>query len=144
MKYMKLFENKEDKEIIESLEMCFQELTDKGFNVDIFQKISNWRINFSKKTIISVTNARKLNKIQEKFYEVCIYKKYNKSNIKNIIDNILFTESYIKDEFNLNINQLYIMFHNPMFGELGHYYKNIEDLPLDDDINSICIYFAKN
>ena len=38
MKYMKLFESKEeDEEIIDALEICFQDLKDKGFQVKIKQ-----------------------------------------------------------------------------------------------------------
>ena len=148
MKYMKLFESKEeDKEIIEALEMCFQELKDKGYIVYISKEIGD-NIYFSKYPIINRLELKASNKSKIKipYFCVTIYKDINRKklfNIKDIKEDILFTESYIKDEFNTNIHHFGSSYHDSK-GFNSYCYKNIEYVPTNVNIPVIGIYFTKN
>ena len=123
----------EDKEIIDALEICFQELTDKGFQVNIDQDYY-YPVDFNENSIIKLCEVKYL-KPNPSFR--VIINRCKPFNIKDIKENILFTESYIKDMFNLNIIQLYILDY------IQYYYKSIEYIPIDEDIYYIEIYFTK-
>ena len=105
----------EDKEIIDALEICFQELTDKGFQVNIEQ--------------LDLINDTKL-------YSVNIYKNNRKSfYINDVIEYLLFTEAYMKDEFNLAIEK---------FGIDKYYYINIKCKPISNIIHTVRIILKNN
>ncbi len=54
------------------------------------------------------------------------------------MDTITQAESYLKEELELSIEFIYVM-DVPRYV----YYKNISDLPKDQKINSISLYFKK-
>ena len=136
MKYMKLFEDNktEDKEIIEAFEMCFQEFKDKGFKINIYESKCR-RIDFNKGPILPTYCDKSNNLIPCFTIEISKYNCNEYFNIKNIINYLLFTENYMKDEFKLNICQIYTM---------GNYYKGTEYLPLNHDTFDIAIRFTKD
>ena len=129
MKYMKLFESKEDDEIIDAFKMCFQELIDKGFKVDI-RKYNRSLVDFSKEQIVSRSKVKFLDRIP--CFDIFIYKNSKQFNIKDIKDDLLTAESYMKEEFKLNLNQIYM---------LSNYYKGTEYLPTNVNIYSISVFF---
>ena len=145
MIYMKLLEDKiEDQEIIDAFEICFQELKDKGYIVEI-RKIMQSQVNFSGGVIIRKYSQfnQILNQPNKHYFYTTIYKISNNHqsfNIKDIINDLLFTKSYLKDIFELNIGRLYIAFQK----SANNWYDNIEDLPLDDNIYKLNIFFTKD
>ena len=142
MKYMKLFESKEDDGIIDAFKMCFQELEDKGFEVKIRQILVSWYADFSKDTIIKRHNKLSPDQPKIPYVRVDIYKNRKCFNILDVKEYLLFTESYMKDEFNLNIDHIQIL----SCGKWGieRIYKSIEYIPLDINISNILIAFKKN
>ena len=129
----------EDKEIIDAFGLCFQESIDKGFQVDI-NKSDYWLIDFNKVSVVNIKNFEYRNDHDTLCFLIIIYKNNRQFNIKDIIEYLLFTESYMKDIFNLNIGQLYtaVSYYN------SYFYKNIEYLPIDKDVNHISIWFNEN
>ena len=125
---------KRDKEIIDAFEICFQELKDKGYKVDIKQRICK-QVDFTYSPIIYFNNI--LNKPTKCCFRVKIYKYNIYFNIKDIKENLLSIEAYMKDIFNINITLLYTV--SDKF-----YYENIKYLPLDKDIYYIKIHFTKD
>lgn len=139
MKYIKLFEDiKEDIEIINEFMICFQELIDKEFEIKIRQ-VTRSKCDFSKKPIVSIRDVDFLYDSDTRYYRVEISKHNNiQFSIKNIIDDLLTVESYMKGEFNLIIENLYL-------AQNENYYKSIENLPTNDTMDiSIEINFTKN
>lgn len=133
MKYIKLIEDKkEDDDIIDEFEMCFQELIDKGFKVEIYQS-KRYQIDFNDAPIVGVFGAKCLDKIP--CFVISISKYSKLFNIEDIKDELLTVESYMKQEFKLNIMSLFIN---------KYYYKSIDYLPVDKDIKNINICFTKN
>ena len=59
-------------------------------------------------------------------------------NMNDIMDTIIQAESYLREELDLSIEFVYVM-------DVPHYiyYKSISDLPKDQKINSISLYFKK-
>lgn len=109
---MKLSESKE--EVTYAFKMCFQELKDKGFQVGI-DCGWNRQPDFSRGPILedNFTHVDKFQNFTSRFLDNKIYgfriyiTKYDKEfSIDDIIENLLFTEDYIRDEFNLNIIHL--------------------------------------
>lgn len=143
----------EYKEIIDQLEICFQELIDKGFYAEIRHgKIR--KLNFINGPILNIDDAE-FNPTEIPCFGIRIHKDYNyhnclnignmtgsdKSfNIKDAIEYILFTKSYMKDMFNLNIEYL------STFNDTDncYLYENIEYLPIDKNILEIGLYFIEN
>ena len=59
---------------------------------------------------------------------------------KDIMDNLLFTEAYMKDFYNLNIDHILTYFNN-----IDHcFVESIKYLPLYDCTYSFDIWFIKN
>ena len=140
MKYLKLFEKKkEEDESIEILEICFQETMDKGYNVYIDQdeiSIVDFEI-----PIVHIDDAKSVNNKKIPCFSVSIDKINESFNIKDIMENLLFIESYIKDELNLIIAHLYIIGID-IEGD-SCYYENIKTIPTNKNIYEITIYFTK-
>ena len=144
MKYMKLFESKEeDKEIIDAFKMCFQELEDKGFKFWII--CGNYlQPDFSRGPILDDSSIQRFDPIlKHKFLDdringvgISISKNGNSGafTMGDIRSNLLFTKDYMKDEFNLNILHLE---DNSLI-----YYKDIKYVP-GGYIYSIFIFFSK-
>ena len=134
---MKLFEDNktEDKEIIEAFEMCFQELKDKGFKFIIDPITKNLPVNLSKGQIVSRHDIYFSPNKTPCIY-IDIYKRTS-FKINDIINYLLFTEDYMKDVFNITLNYIYNDCNNS-------YYKNIQNLPLDEYTHNLAFFFSKN
>jgi hypothetical protein len=137
MKYIKLFEDKKEyDEIIDKFKICFQELIDKGFKVII--RGGDWnQAYFGKENIVNIDDVKFkfLDHITYGFKIFISKDSMSDFNIKDIKDDLLIAESYMKQEFKLNIFQINVQ---------NNLYKSIEYLPVDYDVDHINIYFAKN
>jgi hypothetical protein len=143
MKYLKLFEDKEkDKEIIDTFKICFQDLEDNGFEVKIFQILVNWYADFSESPILNAYKRSSQDQPKIHYFRIDINKNEKSFNITNIKEDILFTEAYMKGEFNLNIDHIRVLSWGKWAPE--RIYKSIEYIPLDIKINSVVIAFTKN
>ena len=145
MKYLKLFEGQKEREelgeLIPELDELFQDLKDHGFKIEIKQEPTH-SFDFSENDIAisyKYINNEYINNDQLD----CLYvkiDKYRNSYIDDIfINNLLFIESYSKEELNLKVN--YYFYSDKAWH--GCYYKNIKDLPKDEIIHKICICFIK-
>lgn len=126
-----------DEKIIEELNMCFQELKDKGFKVRIKQTTTN-RVDFTNGQIINILEEIVfiIPKVPCFYIEIDkFYDDYREFNIRDIIEDLLFVEDYIKDIYNLNIIKLY---------DDDYYYENIKNLSKDKDINIFGVHFIKD
>lgn len=132
----------EDAEIIDTFEICFQELKDRRNTV-----IINYRyytpIDFTKGHVIDVRDIRTSFKPNKPYFYIEIHKDYFRPfNIKDIMEYLLFTEAYIKDLYNLTIEHLFVLMTDTYKG-YGYFYDDIKYLPLDENIMTINIYFTK-
>ena len=145
MKYLKLFEDKKDREELEELipeleDLC-QDLKDHGFIVEIYE-YTRKSIKF-KKDEISIIPNDDICKYQTDYYidglTILIYKNEKTFYVNEIRNDLLFIKSYSRDELDLKINHY---FYYDIMDDL-YYCKNIKDLPKNDEVKSIFICFIK-
>ena len=139
MKYLKLFENKkmdELKELIPELNDLCQDLKDHEYQINIYNEYVPF-FTFPKAGLSYQNQDRNTPSLE---ISITKYDKYFYID-DIIIENLLFIESYVKDELNLKINY-YINRCGDYDNDLK-YYKNIEELPKDIKIKYIGINFIK-
>ena len=148
MKYIKLFEdNKEElNKLIPELEELYQDLTDRGFEIYI-RSCYIRKITFpDDKSMISdddISNYMSSDLIDMLSIEINKYDRdFNIDN--NLINNLLFIESYTEGELGLKVNS-YETINNSIFYNYNHeyYYKNIKNLPRRKKIDTLTIDFYK-
>lgn len=147
MKYIiqyKLFESQEviPPLVLLSFHDIFQELKDDGFNVSI-RKNRIRRLDFSKSNVVNidaygVAFPKFLGSEILDIIEVKINKKLSRFCVKDIIEVLKFADPYIKDVLKYTIENIYTM-SIPEY----MYYKSLDDLPEDKNVESLSIYFKK-
>lgn len=125
---------------ITTLKELSQELTDNYFDVDIGTTVA---MNFiSGISFIHNTNVRDYD------FLITISKNNKAFYINDIKENLLFIESYSRDELCLNINYIKINYIDSLpfhsYNEHLHYYKNIKDISSERLISLTEICFAKS
>ena len=139
LKSYKLFEGVDVKDI-ESFKELFYNFKDDGFDISISEN-NTQRVDFSEKdsltsfeipdykpgkTIVITTIDVKVNRPNFKSFD-----------IDEVKENLLFAQSYAKDELDLRIEYIYIVKDNQYI-----YYKSIDVLPSNIMVNSVTISFT--
>lgn len=149
--------NESHKEVIPLFHDIFQELKDDGFKVSIGEA-NVLRLNFAESDAIELSGSERLPK--SKFLsdentlnvvEVKIQKRTTKIhmvypesdmerfNTEDIMEVLIFAESYIKDVLKYSIENTYVM-KVPVYT----YYKSLDNMPKNESIDSMSIYFKKD
>ena len=144
MKYLKLFEDKitpgyqnELEELIPQLDDLCQDLKDHGFTIKYW--LANTLLADFPKGSILKSFTYFPNPINGLIMKIdYVHKIFD---IGNIIESLLFIESYAKDELDLNINFCY--FEDLEFRPNKYYCKNIESLPNNISCSNFQICFIK-
>ena len=142
MKYLKLFENNNKKEELEELipeinDLC-QDLKDHGFIVDI--KLANTYIIQFPENISKIPYNSNIDKYEKNLMScicITISNYHKKFNIDDIINDLLFINSYTKEELNLKVN------HYKYYDSLKSVEYYCKNIPKYININTITIYFIK-
>jgi hypothetical protein len=141
LKSYKLFEEVDVKDI-ESFKELFYNFKDDGFDISISEN-NTQRVDFSKKdslTSFEIPDYKPGKTIEIITTDVKVSRPNFKSfNIDEIKENLLFAQSYAKDELGLKIEYIYIV-RNWMREYI--YYKSIDVLPSNIMIDSITISFT--
>lgn len=151
MKYLKsykLFEGVDVKDI-ESFKELFYNFKDDGFDISISEN-NTQRVDFSEKdsltsfeipdykpgkTIVITTIDVKVNRPNT---NTDVYNFYIRQfEIDEVKENLLFAQSYAKDELGLKVEYIYIVKDNQYI-----YYKSIDVLPSNIMIDSVTISFT--
>jgi hypothetical protein len=152
MRYLKTYKIFEFNDYSEFYEL-FQELQDNLFQVHI-SEISSRRLDFSKSDVIDV-NYQNLNerpitdeiikltrveieKTNKKSFGLFLYVGLVPFYIEEIIQSLKFVESFAKEQFGLQIEYLHINKYPRYL-----YYKSIDSLPKNMEINRLQISFSK-
>jgi hypothetical protein len=138
LKSYKLFEGVDVKDI-ESFKELFYNFSDDGFEVET-KTSSAQKLDFSKKdSLKSFELPYKPGKtIVISTIDVKVSRPNFKSfNIDEVKENLLFAQSYAKNELGLKIGYIYIVINNQYI-----YYKSIDVLPSNIMINSVTISFT--
>jgi hypothetical protein len=151
MKYLKsykLFEGVDVKDI-ESFKELFYNFKDDGFDISISEN-NTQRVDFSEKdsltsfeipdykpgkTIVITTIDVKVNRPNTSYTNQYFY--LRQFEIDEVKENLLFAQSYAKDELGLKIEYIYIVKDNQYI-----YYKSIDVLPSNIMIDSVTISFT--
>jgi hypothetical protein len=150
MKYLKsykLFEEVDVKDI-ESFKELFYNFKDDGFDISITEN-NTQRVDFSKKdslTSFEIPDYKPGKTIVITTTDVKVSRPNFKSfDIDEVKENLLFAQSYAKDELDLRIEYIYIvtpLILRPSIQKEYIYYKSIDVLPSNIMINSITISFT--
>jgi len=151
MRYLKsyrLFEGVDVKDI-ESFKELFYNFKDDGFDISISEN-NTQRVDFSEKdslTSFEISDYKPGKTIVITTIDVKVNRPNFKSfNIDEVKENLLFAQSYAKDELGLKIEYIYIVTpHVMLVGDRNWkyiYYKSIDVLPSNIMINSVTISFT--
>ena len=141
MKYLKsykLFEGVDVKDI-ESFKELFYNFKDDGFDISISEN-NTQRVDFSEKdslTSFEIPDYKPGKTIVITTIDVKVNRHFKSFNIDEVKENLLFVQSYAKDELGLKIEYIYIVKDNQYI-----YYKSIDVLPSNIMINSVTISFT--
>jgi hypothetical protein len=142
LKSYKLFESKDYSQFYE----LFQELQDEGFRITVNE--SNTRkLDFSKSDVIDIhymeetgtpeiiktTDVKIEKRIVDDTHVGPTLKEFNVDEIK---ENLIFVESFAKEQFGLEIEYIYTM-RIPRY----LYYKSVESLPKNQTVDSVTVSF---
>jgi hypothetical protein len=148
LKSYKLFEEVDVKDI-ESFKELFYNFKDDGFDISITEN-NTQRVDFSEKdsltsfeipdykpgkTIVITTIDVKVNRPNTSYTNQYFY--LRQFEIDEVKENLLFAQSYAKDELGLKIEYIYIVKDNQYI-----YYKSIDVLPSNIMIDSVTISFT--
>jgi len=147
LKSYKLFEGVDVKDI-ESFKELFYNFKDDGFDISISEN-NTQRVDFSKKdslTSFEIPDYKPGKTIVITTTDVKVSRPNFKSfDIDEVKENLLFAQSYAKDELDLRIEYIYIvtpLILRPSIQKEYIYYKSIDVLPSNIMINSITISFT--
>jgi len=148
LKSYKLFEGVDVKDI-ESFKELFYNFKDDGFDISISEN-NTQRVDFSEKdslTSFEISDYKPGKTIVITTIDVKVNRPNFKSfNIDEVKENLLFAQSYAKDELGLKIEYIYIVTpHVMLVGDRNWkyiYYKSIDVLPSNIMINSVTISFT--
>lgn len=145
MKYLKGYKMFE-RVNLDWIKELFAYLPDDGFRVRVKENVNCVELDFKGKTKIYASEVIFKDKSTSNLIEVMIDRVKQRSdgpsldffNMNDIMDTIIQAESYLREELDLSIEFVYVM-------DVPHYiyYKSISDLPKDQKINSISLYFKK-
>ena len=139
LKSYKLFEGVDVKDI-ESFKELFYSFKDDGFDISISEN-NTQRVDFSKKdslTSFEIPDYKPGKTIVVTTIDVKVSRPNFKSfNIDEVKENLLFAQSYAKNELGLKIEYIYIV-ENRKY----RYYKSIDVLPSNIMIDSVTISFT--
>jgi len=141
MKYLKsykLFEGVDVKDI-ESFKELFYNFKDDGFDISISEN-NTQRVDFSEKdslTSFEIPDYKPGKTIVITTIDVKVNRHFKSFNIDEVKENLLFAQSYAKDELGLKIEYIYIVKDNQYI-----YYKSIDVLPSNIMIDSVTISFT--
>jgi hypothetical protein len=141
MKYLKsykLFEGVDVKDI-ESFKELFYNFKDDGFDISISEN-NTQRVDFSEKdslTSFEIPDYKPGKTIVITTIDVKVNRHFKSFNIDEVKENLLFVQSYAKDELGLKIEYIYIVKDNQYI-----YYKSIDVLPSNIMIDSVTISFT--
>jgi len=147
LKDYKLFEGVDVKDI-ESFKELFYNFKDDGFDISITEN-NTQRVDFSEKdslTSFEIPDYKPGKTIVITTTDVKVSRPNFKSfDIDEVKENLLFAQSYAKDELDLRIEYIYIvtpLILRPSIQKEYIYYKSIDVLPSNIMINSITISFT--
>jgi len=147
LKSYKLFEEVDVKDI-ESFKELFYNFKDDGFDISITEN-NTQRVDFSEKdslTSFEIPDYKPGKTIVITTTDVKVSRPNFKSfDIDEVKENLLFAQSYAKDELDLRIEYIYIvtpLILRPSIQKEYIYYKSIDVLPSNIMINSITISFT--
>jgi hypothetical protein len=141
MRYLKsyrLFEGVDVKDI-ESFKELFYNFKDDGFDISISEN-NTQRVDFSEKdslTSFEIPDYKPGKTIVITTIDVKVNRHFKSFNIDEVKENLLFVQSYAKDELGLKIEYIYIVKDNQYI-----YYKSIDVLPSNIMIYSVTISFT--
>lgn len=141
MRYLKsyrLFEGVDVKDI-ESFKELFYNFKDDGFDISISEN-NTQRVDFSEKdslTSFEIPDYKPGKTIVITTIDVKVNRHFKSFNIDEVKENLLFVQSYAKDELGLKIEYIYIVKDNQYI-----YYKSIDVLPSNIMIDSVTISFT--
>ncbi len=145
MKYLKeykIFEN----DNFDWMKDLFAYLQDDGLRVRVKENVNCVKLDFTNKSKIDssevifndVNNTISLTEVHiDKIKQGRQGPSLDYFNIKDVFDTLLQAESYSKEELKLDIECVYVV-------DIPNYvyYKSISDLPKEQKINSVSLYFA--
>jgi hypothetical protein len=138
LKSYKLFEEVDVKDI-ESFKELFYNFKDDGFDISITEN-NTQRVDFSEKdslTSFEIPDYKPGKTIVITTIDVKVNRHFKSFNIDEVKENLLFVQSYAKDELGLKIEYIYIVKDNQYI-----YYKSIDVLPSNIMIDSVTISFT--
>jgi hypothetical protein len=138
LKSYKLFEEVDVKDI-ESFKELFYNFKDDGFDISISEN-NTQRVDFSEKdslTSFEIPDYKPGKTIVITTIDVKVNRHFKSFNIDEVKENLLFVQSYAKDELGLKIEYIYIVKDNQYI-----YYKSIDVLPSNIMIDSVTISFT--
>jgi hypothetical protein len=139
LKSYKLFEEVDVKDI-ESFKELFYNFKDDGFDISISEN-NTQRVDFSEKdslTSFELPDYKPGKTIVISTIDVKVSRPNFKSfNIDEVKENLLFAQSYAKNELGLKIEYIYIVKDNQYI-----YYKSIDVLPSNIMVHSVTISFT--
>ena len=138
LKSYKLFEGVDVKDI-ESFKELFYNFKDDGFDISISEN-NTQRVDFSEKdslTSFEIPDYKPGKTIVITTIDVKVNRHFKSFNIDEVKENLLFVQSYAKDELGLKIEYIYIVKDNQYI-----YYKSIDVLPSNIMIDSVTISFT--
>ncbi len=139
LKSYKLFEGVDVKDV-ESFTELFYNFSDDGFIVKIEPNRWNQKLDFSKKdslTSFEIPDYHFGSDVNNSCDVVVNRPSFKEFNIDEVKENLLFAQSYAKNELGLKIGYIYIVKNNQYI-----YYKSIDVLPSNIMINSVTISFT--
>lgn len=139
LKSYKLFEGADVKDV-ESFKELFYNFSDDGFGVKIEPNRWNQKLDFSKKdslTSFEIPDYHFGSDVNNSCDVVVNRPSFEEFNIDEIKENLLFAQSYAKDELGLKIEYIYIASNRQYI-----YYKSIDVLPSNIMINSVTVSFT--
>ena len=145
MKYLKGYKMFESVNL-DWIKELFAYLPDDGFRVRVKENTNCVELDFKGREKIYASEIIFKDKPTINLIEVIIDRVKQRSDgpsldffsINDVMDTITQAESYLKEELELSIEFIYVV-DVPSYV----YYKNIADLPKDQKINSISLYFKK-
>jgi hypothetical protein len=151
MKHLKRFNESTDADTLISLRELLLELTDGGFRVDVWESNSTRVIDFQESGLVNASHLISTpNTRLVKTIDVAILKPGGRFLIDDILENLLFVESYAKNELGLDLLHIHVckeLPNNDSWRQLTYnmYYKSIELLPFDSNwwAHSITVSFKK-
>lgn len=144
MKYLKAYKMFESVNL-DWIKELFAYLQDDGFRIRLKENVNCVKLDFTNRSKIDAVEIL-FNDNYISLTEVIIDKIKQNSDgpslhffaINDVLDTLIQAESYLKEELGLSIEFVYVV-DIPKYV----YYKSISDLPKDQKINSISLYFKK-